>query len=252
MKTFEEFLAVLDSQHDAAEATLAQWIASGDLSSEKIIGYWDRLYGPRWKFHGYMHPTDHLAALRVVFQREPTLRQVYDSWVRFGPRYIREARDIQLAEGGAEEPAPLPSPPPQEHEPTPPQDQDNPDELERVMLLLEANGWTGRGKQAASEGLAQLIVALEDEVTDAQMKFGASPEPPDEIPAYLGQPVAQVIYDVLKNADNATMLFGERKSRVITRIRGVIEKRDRDASDTRAAAARLLAWIERYKKWRSA
>lgn len=37
-------------------------------------------WGADYAQHGYMHSTDHLAALRCILKREPTYLEVYDSW----------------------------------------------------------------------------------------------------------------------------------------------------------------------------
>lgn len=148
---------------------------------------------------------------------------------------------------------PTPPPPPPEPEPPVPPDADNPEaaELERVMVVLETSGWRGRDSEAPSVGLALLLDSLEDEVTALSMKLANAPEPPSPISPFLSQATDETIYAVLANAENATMLFGQRKENVLRRLRGVIEGRDRRAAELRNVSGVLLAWIARYEKWRA-
>lgn len=71
------------------------------LAPKPLVERWGReLYGSRWG-QGYMHSTDHYAALLMLLGQEPTYRQVYDSY-HSGSKNIDLARE---AYGGGERPA---------------------------------------------------------------------------------------------------------------------------------------------------
>jgi hypothetical protein len=73
-------------------------IAGADTA---LVESWGRkLYGSKFG-HGYMHSTDHYAALLVVLDREPTYREVYDSYHLAGSKNIDAAR---VKSGGEQRP----------------------------------------------------------------------------------------------------------------------------------------------------
>jgi hypothetical protein len=70
-------------------------------SPELMIAWGESLYGKRFGY-GFMHgASDHFGALEVLLEREPTFREVYDSWQKSGAKNIDASR---IKSGGGARP----------------------------------------------------------------------------------------------------------------------------------------------------
>lgn len=69
-------------------------------AKKALVESWGASIYPNWG-HGYLHSSDHTAALRILLGREPTFRETYDSW-HGGSKNIDAAR---IKEGGGGRPA---------------------------------------------------------------------------------------------------------------------------------------------------
>ena len=81
--------------------TMAEFIQRGQAiygqenfnGVENIVELGEQRWGRNFSQHGFMHQTDHQAALRVILGREPTWLEVQDSW-NHGGANIWKARRI--------------------------------------------------------------------------------------------------------------------------------------------------------------
>jgi hypothetical protein len=81
--------------------TMAEFIQRGQAiygqenfhGVENIVELGEQRWGRNFAQHGFMHQTDHQAALRVILGREPTWLEVQDSWNKGGAN-IWKARRI--------------------------------------------------------------------------------------------------------------------------------------------------------------
>lgn len=70
------------------------------LADDSLVQRWGvGIYGAKFGF-GYLHSSDHYAALKVILEREPTYREVYDSY-HGGSKNIDAAR---IKMGGGQRP----------------------------------------------------------------------------------------------------------------------------------------------------
>ena len=75
-------------------------VALGKVGGSRVGNCFRAIY-PNYG-NGYLHSSDHYAALQILLEREPTFREVYDSYHLGGSRTIDAAR---VKEGGGRRPS---------------------------------------------------------------------------------------------------------------------------------------------------
>jgi len=151
--TCEELFAAAQLPYRDGNALISQ--ANKDL----VVSCFTRLY-PNFG-HGFMHAHDHHRALVVVLGREPTFREVQDSW------HLQGSRNIDLARkaGGGERP----------------EDWDRwDDNSKRLAVLVHLHGMTIGGK--IFEGKRQDPTPAKTQELFQLWNGGAPPPDPDPDP----------------------------------------------------------------------
>jgi hypothetical protein len=83
--TFGELNQAADLPFDEGNALISQ-------ANKSLVARWGKSLYPRNWGNGYLHSSDHKAALRILLERDPTFAEVYASW-HGGSRNIDLARE---------------------------------------------------------------------------------------------------------------------------------------------------------------
>lgn len=92
MLTTNQFLEIGSNDFDAAEKLF------GQFDSLSLLTQGEQRWGKNFAQRGYMHSTDHRAALVKIKGKEPNWLEIYDSWVS-GDRTITQAFLLEPDDG---------------------------------------------------------------------------------------------------------------------------------------------------------